>query len=122
MGGLIQVVVGVVNQPNTAPITFTLKIYKWWLADNKHGLLLKKQVIYTPFTVDATLHTLQQRDQIKQYPFYTRYYSDVAAPFRMAFKMPTSLTVPLSYLDLTPTFMILDEFDAITATGTNQIF
>ena len=84
-------------------------------------MLLEKDVIYTPFSVDDT-QTLQLKNQIKQYPFYTRVYSGVHAPFRMAFKLPSTVTVPISYLDITAPFMILDDFDGITPFAATPVF
>ena len=105
--GLIQVAVGVVNQATAVPIKFTLRLYKWWISATNYGLLIEKDVIYTPFSVGAT-QALQLRNQIKQYPFYTRFYSDVHAPVRMAFKLAPSVSAPLSYVNDATTFMILD--------------
>jgi hypothetical protein len=53
------------------------------------------------------------------YPFYTRFYSDVHAPFRMGFKLASSLSAPLSYVNSATTFMILDNFDGILEFPTN---
>lgn len=118
---MIQIVVGVVNQPASVPIEFHLRLYKWWVSTTKYGLLLEKKVTYTPFSV-ATTQSLQLRDQVKQYPFYTRVYSDVHAPFRMAFKMPATVTVPLSYINDLTTFMILDDFDGVATFAATQLF
>lgn len=112
VGGLIQVVIGVVNQANTLPVKFTLRMYKWWRSTNDHGLLIESDYTYTPFSLTAG-KLLQSRNQMRQYPFYTRFYSDAYAPFRMAFKFPPTMTLPISYLNDLTTFMILDDFDAI---------
>ncbi len=110
--GLIQVAIGVLNQASTAPIKFTLRMYKWWTSATNYGLLIEKDVTYTPFSVAAT-QVLQLREQIKQYPFYTRFYSDVHAPFRMGFKLAPTVTSALDYANYLTTFMILDDFDGI---------
>jgi hypothetical protein len=112
--GLIQVVVGVTNQAVTAPIKFTLKMYKWYNSPTNYGLLILKDVTYTPFSINSPAQVLQLRDQVKMYPFYTRFYSDVHAPFRMAFKLATTVSAPLTYANYLTTFMILDDFDGIT--------
>ncbi len=110
--GLIQVALGVVNQASSAPIKFTLRMYKWWTSATNYGLLIEKDVTYTPFSVAGT-QVLQLRNQIKQYPFYTRFYSDVHAPFRMGFKLAPTVTSPLDYLSFLPNFMVLDDFNGI---------
>lgn len=91
-------VIGVVNQAYNVPVKFTLKMYKWWRSINDYGLLIQKDYTYTPTSLTAG-KILQSRNQIRQYPFYTRLYSDVYAPFRMAFKFPTTMTLPISYLN-----------------------
>lgn len=101
--------VGAVNSPTAAPITFTLRLYKWWISATNYGLLIKNAVTYTPFLVAAS-QALQLRNQVKMYPFYTRFYSDVHAPFRMGFKLASTVTAPLSFVNDATTFMILDEF------------
>ena len=74
--------------------------------------------MYTPTSLLAT-QSLQLVGQIKQYPFYTTYYSDDYAPFRMGFKFPSNMTIPLSYtLDLT-TFMILEDFYGLLSAFTS---
>ncbi len=49
-------------------------------------------------------------------------YSDVSAPFRMGFKIPAAITTPLTYTNNLTTFMILDDFDAITPFSGIQVF
>ena len=95
------------------PIIFNLRLYKWWISATNYGLLIESTSTYTPFSV-APKQMLQPRNFVKQYPFYTRFYSDVTAPFRMAFKLPTTLLIPLSFQDDLTTFMILDELNGIT--------
>lgn len=122
VGGLIQVVIGVVNQADIAPIKFTLRMYKWWRSTSDYGLLLEKEETYTPLSLSSN-QFLQLRNQIRQYPFYTRLYSDAYAPFRIAFKFPPTMTLPISYLNDATTFMILDDFDRITPlTPITQVF
>lgn len=111
--GLIQVTVGVVNQASSSPITFTLRMYKWWNSATNYGLLIEQSTTYTPFSVGAN-QILQSRNKIKPYPFYTRLYSDINAPFRMAFKLPPTVSTPLSYMNSLTSFMILDDFNGIS--------
>jgi hypothetical protein len=63
-------VVGVTNQPY--PITFYLKMYKWYVSDSDYGLLIDNtNATYTPYVVPTTKN-LTTMNYIKHYPFYTR--------------------------------------------------
>ena len=106
-GGLMQIIVGVTNQPS--PITFYLKLYKWYFSPTNYGLLIDSQATYTPYVVSAT-QTLSTMNYIRPYPFYTRVYSDVFAPLRFTFKFPTTMTTPLDILNNITTYMLLDEY------------
>lgn len=108
----MQVVIGVLNQPFAAPIKFTLRMYKWWRSATDYGLLILSDCTYTPFTVAAG-QLLQSRNQIRQYPFYTRFYSDAYAPFRMALKFPATMILPLSYANDLTTYMVLTNFESL---------
>lgn len=118
---MIQVVIGVVNQPSTAPIKFTLRMYKWYRSSTDYGKLIESDVTYTPYSLPTT-KALQLRNQMRQYPFYTRFYSDSYAPFRIAFKFPSTMTLPLSYVNDATTYMMLDSFQEISAFSATQVF
>ena len=96
-------------------------MYKWWTSSTDYGLVIQSDYTYTPFSLTGG-RVLQSRSQIRQYPFYTKFFSDVYAPFRMTFKFPPTMTLPISYLNDATTFMILDNFDGIATFAVPQVF
>lgn len=83
--------------------------------------MIEQSATYTPTSVAAG-QLLQYRYQLKQYPFYTRVDSHLYAPFRMAFKFPTTMTTALSYVNDLTSFMILDDFDKLADFSASPLF
>lgn len=92
----MQVIVGIVNP--SSPINFTIQAYEYWFSSTNYGLSLKGEGTYEPSPLSGV--TLMKRGQLKLYPFFTKLYSDVSSPIRMAFKVsavPSSLPTLLSF-------------------------
>lgn len=83
--GPIQVVVGITNP--SAPVTWTIKGYEFWLPNGAYGLQIMNTVVYTP---NVETGTEQSRSQIRMQPFTTKVFSTTHTPFRIAFKLSNS--------------------------------
>jgi hypothetical protein len=70
-GGLIQIVVGIVNP--TTPILFTLKGYEYYVSSTNYAFSFMGQASFQPMTISGS--QLMQRGQLKLYPFFTKIYS-----------------------------------------------
>jgi hypothetical protein len=108
--GVIQVVIGVKNiNVNT---NFRLQLYSYYYDVNTYGLLIDTSGVYTPWQTTGLTPTT--RSQTRMYPFNTKVYSNVMAPYRMGFKL-SSASPNLVYTNPAVNYFILDAFDALSA-------
>lgn len=86
--GLLQVIVGLTNP--SAPITFTVIGYEYYITSTNYGSIFVGTGTYTPTVLSGV--TVMQANQLKMYPFYTKIYSSTFAPIRIGFKLSPAIS------------------------------
>ncbi len=90
---------------------FRLQLYSYYYDADTYGLLIDTVGVYAPFSTTGLAPSL--RGQIRMYPFNTKVYSSVMAPFRMGFKL-SSLSPSLFYTSPAVAYFILDGFESLS--------